>query len=399
MKISNKLIILIVVLVVVVIAASGYAFFKSEEVGHGNHDDQAQKAMHVADDDISEMSDEFKEMSHMASMYCTNPLATDPKCLEYFKSREHLTPEQKAQEDNVMVGETTKEQSIGMDSYLTTWNFNNLPAEEREQVYKETPLPDGTMLREYWISAKDEEIEIAPGVIYPAWTYNSQVPGPTIRATEGDTVRIHFKNDGTKAHTIHSHGFHPSAMDGSMAADFVYPGGTFTYEFIAEPFGLHLYHCHSSPLKQHILKGLYGAYIVDPKVDERPKPDKELVMVMNGFDTDGDGENEVYAVNSEAFYYARNPIQVKKGELVRIYLVNVLENDPLNSFHLHGNFFDEYRTGTQFESDNFTDITSFIQGERAILDVRFKFEGSYMFHAHQSEFTEKGWMGMFEVSE
>jgi FtsP/CotA-like multicopper oxidase with cupredoxin domain len=144
---------------------------------------------------------------------------------------------------------------------------------------------------------------------------------------------------------------------------------------------------------------LYGAYIVDPKVDERPKPDKELVMVMNGFDTDGDGENEVYAVNSEAFYYARNPIQVKKGELVRIYLVNVLENDPLNSFHLHGNFFDEYRTGTQFESDNFTDITSFIQGERAILDVRFKFEGSYMFHAHQSEFTEKGWMGMFEVSE
>lgn len=341
----------------------------------------------------------FGEMADMASMYCTSPAATDPMCLEYFASRKNMTAEQKAQEDNTMVGQTTAKQSISPTDYLSTWNFNNLAKKERDKLYKETRQPDDSLLREYWITAKDADIEIAPGVTFPGWTYNGQVPGPTIRATEGDTVRIHFKNDGNKAHTIHSHGFHPAAMDGSMASDFVYPGESFTYEFVAEPFGLHLYHCHSSPLKQHIAKGLYGAYIVDPKVDTRPTPDQELVMVMNGFDTDVDGENEVYAVNTEAFYYARNPIKVKRGELNRIFLVNVLENDPLNSFHLHGNFFDEYRTGTQLEPDNFTDITSFIQGERAILDVRFKFNGLYMFHAHQSEFTEKGWMGFFEVTD
>ena len=392
-KLSTKIAALLVLTVGVVVIFITWNIYSSKR----EHDET--KLTNKADmDNMTDMG-EFGEMSDMASMYCTNTSSTDPKCLEYFAQRETLSAEEKAQQDNIMVGESSTKQSITPEDYLTTWNFNNLSAKERAKVYKETPQPDGTMLREYWITAKDEDVEIAPGVTFPGWTYNGQVPGPTIRATEGDTVKIYFKNDGNKAHTIHTHGFHPASMDGSMSGDFVYPGGTFTYEFTAEPFGLHLYHCHSSPLKQHIAKGLYGVYIIDPKVDQRPKADKELVMVMNGFDTDGDGENEVYGVNTEAFYYARHPIQVKKGELVRIFLVNVLENDPLNSLHLHGNFFDEYRTGTQFESDNFTDITSFVQGERAILDVRFKFKGMYMFHAHQSEFTEKGWMGFFEVTE
>ncbi len=308
-------------------------------------------------------------------------------------------PAQKAQEGFGPNGEVKTKQSINPTAFLSTWNFNNLPPQERKKYYKETKRSDGTALREYWIYAADQEIEIAPGVFYPAWTYNGQVPGPTIRATEGDLVRIYFTNRGTKAHTIHSHGFHKASMDGSMPEDFVYPGKTFTYEFTAEPFGLHLYHCHSSPVKQHIGKGLYGAYIVDPRKDTRPKASRELVMVMNGFDTNFDGENEVYAVNTEAFSYVKHPIKVKKGERVRIYLINTLESDPLNSFHLHGNFFDEYKTGTKQDPNAFTDIVSFVQGERSILDVQFKFPGQYMFHAHQSEFTEKGWMGLFEVEE
>lgn len=310
-----------------------------------------------------------------------------------------IMSEQKAQEDIGVQGKVTTKQAIGVNEFLTTWNFNNLSPEERKKFYKETPQQNGSLLREYWIYAEDKEIEIAPGVIFPAWTYNGQVPGPTIRATEGDRIKIYFTNKGSKAHTIHSHGFHPSNMDGSMPEDFVYPGKSFIYEFDADPSGIHLYHCHSSPIKQHISKGLYGAYIIDPKVDIRPKASKEFVMVMNGFDTDFDGENEVYAVNTEAFAYAKNPIKVKKGELVRIFLINTLENDPLNSVHLHGNFFDEYKTGTRQEPNAFTDVVSFIQGERSILDVKFKFPGMYMFHAHQSEFTEKGWVGFFEVTE
>ena len=284
-------------------------------------------------------------------------------------------------------------------NFLTAWNFNDLEKTERMKYYKETLLADRTLLREYWIYAEDKEIEIAPGIFFPAWTYNGQVPGPTIRATEGDSIKIHFQNRGTKPHTMHFHGYHAADMDGSMPEQTVLPGDSFTYEFKAEPFGIHLYHCHGFPVSQHIHKGLYGMYVVDPKPskDTRPKPDKELVMIMNGFDTNFDRENEVYAVNTIAFYYHNNPIKVKKNELVRIYLANMVEFDPINSFHLHANFFDEYKTGTSLIPNEFTDIISFVQGERSVIDVRFKQSGNYMFHAHQSEFAEKGWAGMFEV--
>ena len=62
-------------------------------------------------------------------------------------------------------------------------------------------------------------------------------------------------------------------------------------------------------------------------------------MVMNGFDTNFDLANEVYAVNTVGFHYINEPIGSSADELVRLYLVNVLEYDPLNSFHVHGNFF------------------------------------------------------------
>ena len=69
-------------------------------------------------------------------------------------------------------------------------------------------------VREYTLVARDEELEIAPGVFFPAWTYNGTVPGPVIRATEGDILRVRFANAGAHPHTIHFHGIHPTNMDG-----------------------------------------------------------------------------------------------------------------------------------------------------------------------------------------
>ena len=254
-------------------------------------------------------------------------------------------------------------------------------------------LPSGQVLRKYELVAEDRDIEVAPGVFYPAWTYNGQVPGPTIRCTEGDRIRVHFTNKGSHSHSIHFHGIHPSNMDGAFEP--VQPGRSYTYDFDAEPFGLHLYHCHTVPIKRHIHKGLYGAFIIDPRSD-RP-PAQELVMVMNGFDTNLDGENEVYAVNTVAFHYQKHPIHLQQGQLVRVYLVNVTEFDLLNSFHLHGNLFRLYRTGTNLQHFEWTDIVSLCQGERAVLEFTYKHAGPFMFHAHQSEFAELGWSGVFLV--
>jgi FtsP/CotA-like multicopper oxidase with cupredoxin domain len=265
----------------------------------------------------------------------------------------------------------------------------------RDFYWGEERQEGGRTVRVYELTAEDVEIEVAPGVMYPAWAYNGQVPGPTLRATEGDRLRVVFKNQGSHPHTIHFHGFHPANMDGVF--ELVGSGDEFTYEFDAEPFGMHLYHCHTSPLRKHIEKGLYGAFIIDPE-EGREEAD-EMVMVMNGFDTNFDGENEVYAVNTVAFHYQKNPVEIKKGELIRAYVVNVLEFDFINSFHTHANFFNYYPTGTRLEPSEFTDTKMFAQGERGIMEFRYDFPGQFMFHAHVSEFAELGWMGLFDVKE
>ena len=258
-------------------------------------------------------------------------------------------------------------------------------------------LASGRVVREWTMYAADQEIEVAPGVRFPAWTFNQRVPGPTLRAREGELLRITFENQSSHPHTIHVHGIHVAAMDGipGVGAGLIEPGQSTTYEFDAKPFGMHLYHCHVRPLAEHIAKGLYGAFIIDPQ-DGREDAD-ELVMVMNGFDTNFDRTNEVYAVNTIGFAYMEQPIRVARNELVRIYLANVLEYDLINSFHLHGNFFHYYPTGTSLQPAEFTDTVMQCQGQRGILEWRFPDPGLYMFHAHQSEFAELGWQGFFEV--
>ena len=277
-------------------------------------------------------------------------------------------------------------------------------------------LPDGRCLRQFAVTAIDREIEIAPGVYFPAWTYNGRVPGPTLRATEGDLIRIEFANAGTMPHTMHFHGIHSARMDGVPGAGEILPGETFTYELQARPFGCHLYHCHSMPLKRHIHKGLYGVIIIDPDPERHPEhrdvarsrllgtPEnaawQELVMVMNGFDTNFDDENEFYAVNTIPHAYAKRPIRIDKRRPVRLYLANLTEFDPVNSLHLHANFFDYYDHGTTLTPTLRTvDTIMQCQAQRGILEFTFAEHeaGLYMFHAHQTEFVELGWMSFFDV--
>ncbi|MQA03898.1 MAG: multicopper oxidase domain-containing protein [Streptosporangiales bacterium] len=258
----------------------------------------------------------------------------------------------------------------------------------------------GRVLREWEIVAGDKEVEVAPGVRFPAWTFNGRVPGPTLRCREGDLLRVRFTNGSAHPHTMHFHGIHPAEMDGvpDVGLGVIDPGRSVVYEFDAKPFGVHLYHCHVGPLAEHISRGLYGTFIVDPPQPRRSAD--ELVMVMHGYNTTFDGQgNQLYAVNGIPFHFMHEPVRVRRGELVRIYLVNILEYDPINSFHLHGNFFDYYPTGTRLEPAEYTDTIAQAQGQRGICEVRFPYAGRFMFHAHQTEFAELGWMGFFEVTE
>ncbi len=273
---------------------------------------------------------------------------------------------------------------IDPEQYLREFNYGRV-----------STTPDGKTIREFTIIANDDKImEISPGVFYNVWTFNGTVPGPTIRATEGDLVRVKFINDGSKLHSIHFHGIHAAEMDG-VFEPVGGNGGQFTYEFEAGPVGVHPYHCHIMPLEEHISHGLYGVYIVDPK-EGRPQAD-EMVMVLNGFDTDFDTENNFYAANTIPFYYQHHPIQINANELVRIYVVNILEFDQINNFHLHGNLYYYYPTGTDSVPSTYTDMITLSQGERGIMEFTYTYPGKYMFHAHKTEFAEKGWVGVFLV--
>jgi FtsP/CotA-like multicopper oxidase with cupredoxin domain len=258
-------------------------------------------------------------------------------------------------------------------------------------------LPDGTTVREFTIVAEDDKImEVSPGIFYNVWTFNGTVPGPTIRATEGDIVRVKFINNGEKEHTMHFHGIHPAGMDG-VFEPVGGNGGQFVYEFEAGPVGVHPYHCHVMPLEEHIVHGLYGVFIVDPK-EKRPSAD-EMVMVLNGLDTDFDTENNFYAANTIPFYYQHHPIQIKTNELIRVYVVNMVEFDPINNLHLHGNLYHYYPTGTDTVPSFYTDMITLSQTERGIMEFKYDYPGKYLFHAHKVEFSEKGWVGIFMVNE
>ncbi|MCW2973668.1 MAG: multicopper oxidase, type 3, partial [Thermoleophilia bacterium] len=183
-------------------------------------------------------------------------------------------------------------------------------------------------LRQFTLRVEEHDIEVADGLKFPAWTYvqpghTPAAPGPTLRVTEGDRVRITMENASTQPHSLHTHGIHPADQDGVL--DMVQPGQSFTYEFTAGPSGVQPYHCHAMPLLKHIGKGMYGMIIIDPKVPPKAVADREMSMVMSAFDTNYDGTNEVYTVNGLAFHYAKYPIRVKRGELNRIYLENMTE--------------------------------------------------------------------------
>jgi FtsP/CotA-like multicopper oxidase with cupredoxin domain len=253
-------------------------------------------------------------------------------------------------------------------------------------------IPDGRVVRDFTLVATEDEVEIAEDIAFEAWMFNRSLPGPTLRCTQGDFVRVRFVNQTERRHSIHIHGFKPAEMDG---VEPIQPGEEFVYEFTAEPFGLFPYHCHIRPVNEHIQRGLYGALIIDPKTP-RPKA-HELVIVLNSYDLDSDQKNDVYSINGVADYFMEHPIPLKVGELTRLYLLNMVEFDPVVSLHLHASMFNIYRSGSWLTPQEYTDLVTLAQAERAILEFAYQYPGQFMFHPHQSIIAERGCAGFFEV--
>ncbi len=251
---------------------------------------------------------------------------------------------------------------------------------------------DGQTVREFEVFAHSTTLQLNSAITFISWNLNDRVPGPTLRATEGDLVRIIFHNEDGHSHSLHFHGTHPVEMDGVKS---VRRGKTTVYEFEAEPYGVHPYHCHVAPVTRHIGKGLYGLFIVDPP-EGRPAAD-EMVMVMGAYDLESDGTNELYAFNGIPNYYRDRPIPIYQNQLIRLYVLNMIEFDPAITFHIHANMFEVYRTGRSLEPSEESDVITMGTAERHILEFAYKYPGKYMFHPHQDYIAEHGCLGFFDV--
>ena len=247
----------------------------------------------------------------------------------------------------------------------------------------------GPTVREFFVNAKQQTVTIADGVTFSAWTYNGTVPGPVIRVREGDLVRIHFTNEHSVPHTMHFHGIRDAAMDGMTP---ILQGQSFTYEFIARPAGVWLYHCHVAPVSEHMRLGLYGAFIVDP-LEGRPRA-KEYTLVMSEWDTNGDSDPDFHVFNGVANQYVATPLQVQAGELVRVFVANL--GFDLHTFHIHANVFTAWPSGTgggAYVTDNF----ALAPGETVMLEFVYESPGTYPFHCHVVPHAEMGMVGLIQV--
>lgn len=248
-------------------------------------------------------------------------------------------------------------------------------------------------LLEYTLVAKETTLEIAPGTRVEAWTYNGTIPGPILRATEGDRVKLHFINETPMPHTVHLHGDHEERDDGVFQV--INQGETYTYDFIAGPAGALMYHCHVMPVTQHMRMGLYGALIIDP--EEGVTPAREYVLVTGEYDTEDQltDNPEYFFFNGYADQYWDNPLPVKTNETVRIYYVN-MGASPAYGFHIHGTIFDSYPSGIWSNDPLKVQTWEVAAGNGAIFEAKWPWEGRYLFHIHGIP-EERGTMGYFDV--
>jgi FtsP/CotA-like multicopper oxidase with cupredoxin domain len=237
----------------------------------------------------------------------------------------------------------------------------------------EPKLVDGVKVFE--LTAKVVQWEVAPGEVVEAYAYNGIVPGPLLRITEGDTIRIVLKNELPEPTILHIHGPRlPNSQDGvpDVTQPVVQPGETYTYQFEVHPSGTFMYHTHHNSMVQE-MKGLYGILQVDPK-DFKPTYDREYFQVISEM-------GPYYVINGHSFP-ATDPIEAKVGETVRIHLVNL--GQQVHPMHSHG-----YATrivatdGYPVEGPQLIkDTVTIGPGERYDLEFKADNPGAWVYHCH-----------------
>ncbi len=285
---------------------------------------------------------------------------------------------------------------------------------------------------EVHLNARPATVKIAPGVKMKAWTFNRTVPGPVIRATQGDTVRVTLKNSHVARHVKcpkrkgkkrtrclhrkhrhqsmwHSVDFHAAKVAPNLAFRNVAPGESFTFEFKANNPGVYMYHCATGPMLEHIGMGMHGMIVIDPAVPRPPAREFFLVQseyygkvkkgyLHSSYQAMKNTAPKYVTFNGRAHRYATKPIKVEAGEPLRVYFV---DSGPslFSAFHVVGTIFDEVQPDGNPNSALHDVSTQVIgPGGGGVFEFTLPEPGSYPFVTHSVIDMDRGAMGLFEAS-
>lgn len=284
----------------------------------------------------------------------------------------------------------------------------------------ERVTPTG-QLREFHLVVQPVRWELVKGVWVDAWAYNGQVPGPTVRVTEGDSVRVTVENQLPVPTSVHWHGLHvPNAVDGvpEVTEHGIAPGQTRTYEFIANHAGTFMYHSHADEIQQ-VDRGLSGAFIIDPRdADSEPAYDHDLDMLFSGWtvpdpsaesrthaggragsahaghgvepESPGQGgESKVGGHKHDYNYWTINgkafpdipPVMIRCGDRVRLRLINISQD--MHPMHLHGHDFRLIAMdGHPLAQPLILNTVNVAPGQTMDIDFIANNPGRWLFHCH-----------------
>jgi nitrite reductase (NO-forming) len=258
------------------------------------------------------------------------------------------------------------------------------------------------------IDVTDAAVEIASGVKYQAWPYGGSVPGPTVHVKQGQMVNVVLSNKATMHHSID---FHSAFTPPNMSFADIQPGEQIKFSFLAKVPGTFVYHCGTPPVLLHMANGMYGAIIVDPANDPRPKADKEYVLVQSEWYTQQISGNlmgpdfakmqkiqpDIVAFNGIAFQYKDHPLTARPNERVRLYMVNAGPS-LWSSFHVIGAIFDKvYPDGDPTHALSGVSTYSVGPGEGIVFDLVIPDPGQYVFVDHSFAHLDKGAAGVLDI--
>ncbi len=272
--------------------------------------------------------------------------------------------------------------------------------------------PDADGIVRISLTAKEVISEISPGIYFNYWTYNKQVPGPMLRAREGDTVEVTLTNDPS---SLHDHNIDLHAVTGpggGATLTHVMPGETKTFRWKALNPGLYVYHCAMPNVSTHNSHGQYGMILVDPK-EGFSTVDKEFYIMQGELYTDGQiGKKGLVPFDSDALilghpnYVTFNGkieslprMHAKVGDKIRMYVGNGGVN-LISSFHVIGEIFDTVYPNASIGGslEHNTQATAVLPGGATIVEFTVDVPGKYLLVDHALARMNKGAWAVLEVS-